>query len=190
MCICIVIYGFCAILVVVYFIVKGLRKFKNKDDFYDFRHTYVIVALFGILPVFTYVHIFNIAATANKYLEKEDVVEIGESIYSLSAQPESDIKGSFVLGCGNVSSNTDVTYYYYVDGEYGKTIQKLRNGMMTKVYIEESDEVEPCVKYIYTRSYTRDDAPEYVKREDFKSLKAKVIVVPKNTIQIEYNANI
>lgn len=165
---------------------------------YSKEEAYAAITTFGIIMVFiggfgifmildSYKYDRTHPKPASEYLATEEISEIGERIYSLNAGIENSLNGKFTIGRGYVSGKSEVVYYYYVEKEYGKILESID---AKDTYIEESDEIEPCIKYIYTRTYTQEDAPEGIERVDYKRREATVLVVPKNTIQVEYKTNV
>lgn len=114
---------------------------------------------------------YNICGLENKYIS------------------ENSAKGAFILGTGGFSgsTNTELKYYFFRENENGKKLESISG---ENVYIRETNEQEPC--YIKKYSITKDVG--FFKwlwgDMEYKHLKAKILVVPTDTIKIDYNIDI
>ena len=95
-----------------------------------------------------------------------------KEIYSLTNIHESQISGSFFLGCGGISTSNDMYYYYYVeDTKFGGMI--LDKSDVFRTTIIETNETPHVQRY----------EPSYYDRK-------YVLYVPKDTVKIDFNVEI
>ena len=140
-----------------------------------------------------YFFIWAIGSTCGQ--TKTELVEKNYNIYGLQFDRQSQTysEGTFILGCGGYSSGskTTNTYYFFSENEYGRKMESLDNSQLD-VYIKETDSEEPHLKTIYT---IFNYAPFWktflgVSPLITKIESGKILVVPTNTIKIDYNVNI
>ena len=95
-----------------------------------------------------------------------------KEIYSLTNIHESQISGSFFLGCGGISTSNEMYYYYYVeDTEYG--------GMV----LEKSD--------MFLTSIIETNETPHVQRYNINYYDRKfVLYVPVDTVKIDFNVEV
>lgn len=105
---------------------------------------------------------------------------------------EKDAFGVFVLGIGYAKSeeNKIEKYYYFKVNEYGKQLESVDiNDSL--LYIKETNEKEPCLVHIYEKGTVNNwFYKNFFGSSESKTLKAKQLIVPENTIKIEYNIDI
>lgn len=109
---------------------------------------------------------------------------------------ESHFNGYFMLGCGfiNGESKGKMKYIYFANTNYGKQLKYID---VDNVYIKETDEEEPKLLKIETEIHRKtnwiDRGFGHKKGEEIvtgKKIKGYILVVPKNTIKIDYNIDI
>lgn len=127
------------------------------------------------------------------FIQEETMVyeEKQYEIYGLENKTnvESKINGTFILGFGHVggSSSEKIKYYYFRSDENGKKLESI-NG--TDIYIKETNEENPCLVYKY-KEYVNKGFWKWLFGEGKnKYIDAKILVVPEDTIKIEYNVDI
>lgn len=101
--------------------------------------------------------------------------------------------GTFILGCGYIESESKETlkYYYFKINDIGKQLESIEINDNSNIYIRETDDVEPCLIY-------RHQKMKYPKFYEWfiggtcetTTITAEILVVPTNTIKIEYNIDI
>ncbi len=102
---------------------------------------------------------------------------------------ESNINARFFLGFGYVNGNTIETmkYYYFRVDENGKKLESIDG---TNIYIRETNEQEPCL-IIKKKEMINVGFWAWLWGEDKMIIDGeKILVVPEDTVQIEYNVNI
>jgi hypothetical protein len=100
--------------------------------------------------------------------------------------------GAFVLGCGfvNSDSDTDLKYYYFKVDEIGKQLESIEIDKTLNTYIRETDNVEPCLIYRYEKRRDTGFCKWLFGGIEMEHKVAEILVVPTNTIKIEYNVDI
>ena len=142
------------------------KKGKNIDT-EDFANCFV----YGLLAVVISMLITMIYYEPNYELAKTQEIESLDILNGSS--------GNFVLGIG--STNNQAVYYYYVRDEKGLYELKSINGNSIKIKQEGTD----------NRAYIERYEPIFKDAIMFWTLERKyIIVVPENTIQKDFNANI
>lgn len=186
-------YGYIAVAVIIYFLVLIIKsKEYDLTDVFGYSCLYICIALVLYFAILLCVKLtdtgsYKTPSIPEEYYESQEVEEIKEEIYSLDTGIENEVKGKFTLGRGYLSSENKVVYYYYVKGEYGLRLKTIE---ADRVYIQESDEIKPCIKEVYKVVSIKDDAPEDIERETSKYRQATILVVPLNTIQVDFNGNV
>ena len=123
--------------------------------------------------------------TINTYEEKQYNIEGLEN----KTETKQEIHGHFILGIGNISGETEqeMKYYYFKSNKKGK---KLKSVNANNVYIRETDEQKPCL----IKEYEEQEFTGFLKFMfgacNNRVEKNKILVVPTNTIKIEYNVDI
>lgn len=120
-------------------------------------------------------------------IEKYKIVSL-----ELMTNTNQETKGVFVLGCGtiNSSANREMKYVYVSDEEYGKQIQTLE---IRNTYLKETDEETPKLIERTKVVKRKNNIIDYLwnnKQEEsvmLTSIERNILVVPKNTIKVNYN---
>lgn len=165
------------ILFVVFFFIGGLLLGISYE--FDGVKKQIIGMLSGfILIVLSIVSLVGAITINTKELDSKD--EYLHKIYTLKS--ESFVSGNFYLGSGSI--NEDLYYIYYIKNErneyyIGKVLEQ-------ETLIIESDDLEIG---LYSRRYTLQENILGFKRikENTKSDRNYIIVVPTGTIIIDYN---
>lgn len=105
------------------------------------------------------------------------------------------INGAFILGTGTIvgSNSSNIQYVFFANTDYGK---QMRTTDTNTVYLKETDEEEPKLINIKEKKVRKTNWIDYLwgNKEDEKvvtdELKGQTLVVPTNTIKIEYNVKI
>lgn len=124
------------------------------------------------------------------FLSKKEVKEVYEDGYEISSLENTSAEnGKFVLGIGS-SSGGRTEYYFIKKAEYGYSIESLRSSIAAgEVHVQETDEETPKIKYVYEEKYFTGNYEKWFGESRQKSLKATLIVVPKDTVMTEYSIN-
>ena len=168
------------ILFVVFFFIGGLLLGISYE--FDGLKKQIIGMLSGfILIVLSIVSLVGAITIITKELDSKD--EQLHKIYTLKS--ESFVSGNFYLGSGSI--NEDLYYIYYIKNErneyyIGKVLEQ-------ETLIIESDDLEIS---LYSRRYTLQENILGFKRikENTKSDRNYIIVVPTGTIIIDYNQTV
>lgn len=148
--------------------------------------------VFGILLGFVYGMIWLVLSCIT-YSTGEVCEEVLYNIEGLQNNVEINqyINGTFILGCGSVSggSNATMKYYYFKCNEFGKALETL-NAANGDIYIRETDDQEPCLIQVYDVFKSNPWYNFLFGEFERKEPKCKVLVVPINTIKIDYNVDI
>lgn len=98
-----------------------------------------------------------------------------------------EIAGRFTLGTGSIRER--MKYYYFTENAIGKYIESIT--ATGNVYIRETDDVEPCLIYRYqVTEFKYDFLKWFFGDKKTTTLVAKILVVPTNTIKVEYNVDL
>lgn len=121
----------------------------------------------------------------NTYEEKQYNIQGLENNIEIKQK----MQGQFILGFGSVSSKTEqeMKYYYFKSSKKGKQLKSVK---ASNVYIRETDKQKPCL----IKEYEEKEFTGFFKFMfgtcNNKVEKNKILVVPTNTIKIEYNVDI
>ena len=98
------------------------------------------------------------------------------------------VKGAFILGCGYIDGGTEqkMKYYYFEVTNRGKKLASTD----TNVYIRETDETSPCLIYEKSKTHFTGAFQWLFGENENERINAEILVVPNNTIKIEYNVDI
>lgn len=107
-------------------------------------------------------------------------------------ETEQETFGAFVLGCGFVGSDsdTDLKYYYFKINDIGKKLESITIDNNSNTYIRETDDTEPCLIYRYEKRKDTGFCKWLFGGIEMEHKVAEILVVPTNTIKIEYNVDI
>lgn len=171
------------LIVVVVFLLAS--KFTYDEDLIFGITTITIIFLFFI-PMINY--------AIGRYTVDEEHKLYNITGLELQNQENSSFYGSFVLGCGTVAGQTSqqLQYVFFSNEEYGKQLQTLPfNG----TYLKETDDETPQVielRTVIKKKVTIIDEL-WGKNKDYEVGLEKtkhILVVPTNTIKIDYNVEI
>lgn len=143
----------------------------------------------GFLSAIVLLIILEFGYTSGEIIKEEEVVQYNIQGLENKTDSKSYTSGAFILGCGGFNSETSSTlnYYFFMVDENGKKLQKL-NG--TDIYIRETNDQEPCY-IIKIQTLKADSLTKWLfGTDEFQEEAAKILVVPENTIKIDYNVDI
>lgn len=147
------------------------------------RELYIgLTLLLGFVGALTGVLVGSIFGLISCLLPSVEYISEPTYIYGMTDSRE--LKESFCLGIGGIDS--ELQYYYVV--ETGDGFTKIVSSPANKTEIKESDE-DPYM-------YTVQSKPKYkwlenfMFLEDIASTKTTKLVVPKDTIKIQYNVDL
>lgn len=127
---------------------------------------------------------------AHPYEDVQYQYEIYGLEYKTETTQTSD--GVFVLGIGGYHSGTSTnnTYYFFSVTDYGKKLEKL-DGNKSNIYIKETDEEKPCLKKIVEyRKFNGFAKFMFGELSGSGNQTGYILVVPTNTIKIDYEVDI
>lgn len=183
------------ILAFVFAIIAIIAAFLYTDYDYGFldageviKNLLVFAVLFGF--IYGIMWLLLGCASINTGETSEEVLYKIEGLQN-NVETEQYINGTFLLGCGGVSggTNTSMKYYYFKCNEYGKALETL-NAAEGNVYLRETDEQEPCLIQVYETYKSNSWYNFFFKEFESKRPKCRILVVPTNTVKIDYNVNI
>lgn len=101
------------------------------------------------------------------------------------------LSGSFILGCGSVEGKTSskIKYYFFKETENGKSLESIV-GENSEVYIQETDDTEPCLMKEYKIIKQNKLFEILFWKMEIKQELSTILVVPLDTIKIEYNVEV
>ena len=101
-----------------------------------------------------------------------------------------EIHSSFILGCGSTNGklSNESNYYFFSINDYGKKLESLN--AKGNVYIRETDDEKPHLEIVYKEKYFSGWMEKLFWRTQETEEVGKILVVPTDTIKIEYNVDI
>ena len=172
----------------------------------------VLVAIYGILYKVTFdedfassicVLLFFVLLTTpmiNQTIGVQEPFEYQEELYTITGlelknESSTQLNGHFILGTGYINgSNKDkLQYVFFANTEYGK---QLKTTDTNNIYLRETDDEEPKIINIKQKRIRKTNFidllwgnknEEEIVRDD---LVGQIVVVPTNTIKIDYNIEI
>lgn len=126
----------------------------------------------------------TICGMVQSHLETTIKEENKVEIYSINN--EVGISGSWVLGNGHI--NSEMYYFYYIKGEYGYKIEKIKAQNVEVVEREDDEQVGYIVEK--RKALKKDNFWFSVGDGLLEENRTTIIVVPKGTIQVQYNVSL
>ena len=125
-------------------------------------------------------------------IEEYEVVQYSIQGLENNITTKQETFGAFVLGCGFVNSETneDMKYYYFKVNDLGKKLESITITNYSNTYIRETNDIEPCLIYRYTKCKNEGFLKWFIGENEKSFKEATILVVPTNTIKIEYNVDI
>lgn len=170
------------ILTIIVLIIAIIIGVKEGDmsliGFLLFMYSLIVAAIFVICCAAG-------GTTINTYEEKKYNIQGLEN----NLEIKQEMHGYFVLGFGSVSGKTEqeMKYYYFKSNKKGK---KLKSIKANDVYIRETDKQKPClIQECEEKEFTGFFKFMFGNWHE-KVETNKILVVPTNTIKIEYNVDI
>lgn len=147
-----------------------------------------------LLIIFTAVPIVNQFTGVGEPIEYQEVVCTITGL-ELNNQEQINLNGAFILGSGTIKGSkvSKPQYIFFSNTEYGK---QLRTTDTDTVYLKETDDEEPKLINIKQKRIRKLNWIDYLwgnKAEEEiinDMLKGQILIVPTNTIKIEYNVEI
>ena len=147
-----------------------------------------------LLIIFTVVPIVNQFTGVGEPIEYQEVVCTITGL-ELNNQEQINLNGAFILGSGTIKGSkvSKPQYIFFSNTEYGK---QLRTTDTDTVYLKETDDEEPKLINIKQKRIRKLNWIDYLwgnKAEEEiinDMLKGQILIVPTNTIKIEYNVEI
>lgn len=170
----------------------------------DFEEVIEAISCVGIILVLIYggTSILVLGITNAKYEVTAIYEEKQYKISGLENKTENKfelnghyVKG-FIIGQGYINAETknEMNYYYFKENEYGKILESIP---CKDTYIREKDDEIPCLIYVVEeRKYKNYPILSKIflgvrKEPKYEGIVIeKILQVPLNTIQIEYNVDI
>lgn len=178
--------GWLVLSIIICIVVGIIAYFAEYEDVESFIFGVFIGAL---ISLFVIAILTVVSLCFTEVVGEEE--EIQYNIISLENKDaiKSNIHGSFILGYGGISgsSSSTIKYYFFRSDENGKKLESVDG---TDVYIRENNEQEPC--YIIKKYIVKNTGIfEWLFGEDEHKVDGtKILVVPENTVKIEYNIDI
>ena len=152
----------------------------------DFGLGIITVVLFGILILFV-IRLCYIDIVEEYEIEQYKIQGLENNITT-----NQSTNGAFILGFGYVNSQTkeEMKYYYFKVNDIGKKLETIEISNNSDTYIRETDEIEPCLIYRYQKTENKGFFKWLFGKCENETKIAEILVVPSNTIKIEYNVDI
>lgn len=162
------------------------------DCFCDFTELifFIIVSfiIFGVILVLLNALSFVFSKKAETYEKKQyDIQGLENNIIT-----NQETNGAFILGFGYIDSETkeNITYYYFKVDKLGKKLETINIDNYSETYIRETNDIKPCLIYVYEKYENVGVFKFLLGKKEYESKVAEVLVVPENTIKIEYNVEV
>lgn len=137
---------------------------------------------------------------ANWAFGVQEPIEYQEELYTITGleltnNQESKLNGNFILGIGyvNGSSADKLQYVFFANTKYGK---QLKTTDTKKIYLRETNDEEPKIINIKRKTVRKTNFIDTLwgnknKEEIMEdTVVGQIVVVPTNTIKIDYNVEI
>lgn len=162
-----------------------------EDGYVDFGNFVQYSLIFAFVFAFLYGMVWLVVSSITVYEASTE-----ERLYGIEGlenviETKENISGTFILGCGNINGSKidKMKYYYFKVNEYGKALEELE-AASSEIYLRESDET-PCLIQVWDIYKTcKLYKTLFGKDLEVKKEKCKILVVPENTIKIDYNVEI
>lgn len=178
---------------------KSVRKFTIGMFNLGIIGAFFFFLFYGLsmISVSLLFNLFVIHYESAEPVVKENVAKIAS--LNLNRDPSSSVGGSFILGTGsaNVDTRTEVYFYYYTQDENGRyKLDKINAGT---VLIDESNEVESCIKTTSTYNVSKADISKLGEFLGFKEETKeylvedsveRVIYIPEGSVIQSYNPSL
>lgn len=178
------------ILCAIILIAVGIIIEKFMDDDYD--TAVMIGSLLFIVMVF--------APITNCFIGVQGPIEYQQEKYTITglelvSNENSSLSEKFILGTGKISgsSNTELKYVFFANTQYGKQLMTTNT---KNIYLKETDDETPKIIEIRQKTVRKTNWIDYLwgtKEEevlDSDELVGEIVIVPTNTIKIDYNIKI
>ena len=136
----------------------------------------------------------------NQFIGEREPIEYQETECTITGleltnNESENLKGMFILGSGTIkgSKTSKQQYVFFANTEYGK---QLRTINVDTIYLKETDNEEPKLINIKQKRTRKLNWIDYLwgnKAEEetiSDILKGQILVIPTNTIKIDYNVEI
>lgn len=141
----------------------------------------------------------------NSITYEGEEIEYQQTMYEITGlefktefKEESGLTGVFLLGAGFATGSSETTkemyYVFFANTEYGKQLQTIQG---ENIYIKETDDESPKLIQIMTKRQRTANIIDrlwgYKKGEKIElnpAEKGQILVVPTNTVKIDYNVEI
>lgn len=114
-------------------------------------------------------------------------------IEGLELQNEETVNGNFLLGTGYITSSNKIQYIYFAKTEFGK---QLKTEDASTIYLVETNEKKPQLIEKRKQKIRKTNFIDKLWSEEEENkilldiLEEKILIVPENTIQIEYKVEV
>lgn len=170
-------------------IISAIVTINAVGDIKDFFGNF-----FAFAFVFFIIHIFLCMLLLNSFTV--DVGTTRETLYNIEGLESNmitseNLSGSFILGCGTIEnkSSSTIKYYFFKETENGKSLESIV-GENSEVYIQETNDMQPCLIKEYNIKRQNRLFEILFWKEEIKEELRTILVVPENTIKIEYNVEV
>jgi hypothetical protein len=169
-----------SICTIIIFIIAIIFSVKNDDAegyMCIFGAWLIILAILAIL-----------AMTSRQVVYEYEVEQYKIQGLENNIETKNKISGGFILGFGYVKGESEqkINYYYFKVNDIGKKLEKSD----TDVYIRETNNIQPCLIYKYQETKNQGFWEWFFGEHLISTKEATILVVPENTIKIEYNVDV
>lgn len=169
-------YVFIGIFLIVSIVIFTI--FSNKPDD-DEVGGFLLLALFGCALCWA-----MICGFSQCYLETSMQEVSNVEIYSLNNDTE--IYGHFTFGSGTIKE--EMYYYYYVKGDYGYMIEKIKAKGVEIVEREDEEQIANIITY--KKKLVKENNWVAFGKDIFEQTYKVIMYVPKGSVKITYNVSL
>ena len=179
------------VLAIIFFILSCIISIisvkKDNKNIINFFHVFKDYCI-----MFFCIYILSLITLSIFTVDVGTKTEVLYEIYGLESNKETESSSnSFVLGCGILknSSTTKIKYYFFKETTKGKILKSIV-AENSNVYIKETNERNPCLMKEYKIKKQNKLFELLFWKMDLKTEKSTILIVPENTIKIEYNVEV
>ena len=179
------------ITIIIFSILGGIccAKLNNYDLIDDFGKGSITTGFITILIILVLAGI----GVCNREVTKEyELIEYEIEGLENKINRDNVTEGTFVLGFAYAKSEAEeeIKYYYFRITDYGKKLETLKIDNYSNTYIKETNEQKPCLIAHYQQTRNVGFFKWLFGEDIYDTKLAETLVVPENTIKIEYNVEI
>ena len=160
-----------------------LCYYRSYDEDLGFSIVFIIIIVLMTVSLFN-----NFIGYTEVEYEK-----VAYEIEGLELQNEETVNGNFLLGTGYRTSSNKIQYIYFAKTEFGK---QLKTEDASTIYLVETNKKKPQLIEKRKQKIRKTNFIDKLWGEEEENkilldiLEEKILIVPENTIQIEYKVEV